>query len=114
MERALKRRVEGDVARAVDEHVNVCGERLRFFLREAQIIFADVAAHDANLVAYEILEGRAVALAHGVEGRRGDDVVPEPRLRLFLRARANGDVDAPDAGAAIDQNRERDLADEPG
>ena len=76
-ERALKRRVEGDVARAVDEHVNVVGDRLRLFFREPQTLLADVAANDPHLVAYEILEGRAVALAHGVEGRRGDDVVPE-------------------------------------
>jgi hypothetical protein len=57
--RAFQSRIEGDVASAIDDHINVRGNKLRFLFSEAKIGFTYVAAHDLNFVADETIEGVA-------------------------------------------------------
>ena len=71
----LERRVEGDLARRVDDHVDVAGHRRGRLVGQAQVGLGDVAVDHPHLVAQEGGQplGPAVGLAQGIEDRRGDD-----------------------------------------
>ena len=90
---ALERGIESNVAGGVDDDVDIVGDGLCFFFAVAEVRLGDVAASDDDLVADETFERAAVTFAQRIERRRGDDVVPEAILRLFLRTRAHGEID---------------------
>ena len=79
-QRALERWVEGDVAGAVDDDVDIVGDSLGLFFGVAKIRFADVAAQHDNLVANETFQRAAVTFAQRIEWRRRDHAVPKSRF----------------------------------
>src|SRR5581483_3232385 len=111
---AFERRIESHVAGGVDDYVDVLGDAFCLFFGETEIGFGDIAANDGNFVAYEILEGGAIALAHRIEWRRADYIVPKARLGFFLRTRAHRHVHAADIRKTMQEHAERDFADKAG
>src|ERR1044072_4825297 len=80
-QRALQSRVESYIAGRIDNDVDVFRYALSFFFSESEIGLGDVAAHNRNLIADEVVEGGAVTFTHGIERFSGNYVIPEARLR---------------------------------
>ena len=62
-EPAFKSWIECDVARGVDDDVDIVGDCLSFFFAIAKVGLADVTTPDYDLVANETLECVAVSIA---------------------------------------------------
>ena len=107
---ALECGIESYVAGGVDDDVDIVGDGLCFFFAVAEVCLGDVAASDDDFVVDETFERAAVTFAQRIEWRRGNDVVPETILRLFLRTRAHGEIDLADVRKAMQQHAQRYFA----
>src|SRR6185436_8575197 len=105
----LQSGIEGDVAGAVDDDIDVVGDSLCFLVAIAEVDVANVSPQHCNLVANEPFKGGAVTLAQWIEWRRGNDTIPEANFRFFLRTGANRYVNAADVWEAMQQHAERNF-----
>jgi hypothetical protein len=96
----FQRRVEGHLARRVDDHVDVAGHARSILLGKPQVGFRDVAVHHAHLVLQKGAQPFriAVLLAQRIEGVRGHHVIPEARLAGGAGSAPDHDVHAADVG----------------
>src|SRR5574338_834841 len=107
---AFEGRIESNVAGGIDDDVDIAGDGLCFFFAIAEVCLRDITAFDDHLIVYKPLERAAVTFAQRIERRRRDDVVPETIFRLFLRTRADREIDLADIREAMQQHAQRDLA----
>src|SRR5262249_51886073 len=94
--------------------VDVARDPLSLFLTKAEIVFRDVTADDRNFVSNKIVERGAVTFSHWIKWLRADHVLPKAGFRLFLRAGADGHIDAADVRKAVHQHGQRRLAQKAG
>src|SRR4029434_5358649 len=79
-QRALESWVEGDVAGAVKNDVDVVGNSLGLLLGVAKICLADIAAQHDHFVSNESIQRAAVTLTERIEWRRRNHAVPKSRF----------------------------------
>ena len=112
--RELERRIEGDQAGAVDHASELAVELADLLSGEAEHRIGHVARERHAFVPQERIEPVSVALAQGPEGRRGSHLVEEPIVSGPAGSRADEHVDLSHPGVAVEQHRQRDLAEEAG
>src|SRR5262249_33413939 len=109
---ALERRIEGDVSGAVDYNIEVVSNALRIFFGIAEVCIADITTEDLNFLANKSFKSAAISLAERIEWRSGDHMVPEARLRFFLRSGSYRHIHATDVRKAMQQHAQRNFAKE--
>src|SRR6185436_1846983 len=79
----LQSGIEGDVAGAVDDDIDVVGDSLCFLVAIAEGDVANVSTQHRHLVATKPFKRGTVTLAQWVEWRRGNDTIPKANFRFF-------------------------------
>src|SRR5205085_9617724 len=107
-------RIEGHQARRVDHAGELAGQPLELLFGEPQHRIGDVARQRDALFPQERVESVAEAFAQRVERWSRHHFPEKPVVRRSARARPHQDVDLADPGIAVEQHRQRHLAEETG
>ena len=112
--RQLQRGIEGDEPRGVDHARQLAGELFDLLLGEAEHRIGDVAGKSDAFLSQEGLEAVAVAFAQRSERLRSGDLAEETVFGRPAGARTHEDVNPAHVRIAVEQHRQRHLAEEAG
>jgi hypothetical protein len=110
----FQRRVEGHLARGVDDHADVGCHRGRLLVVQAQVVLGDIAVDDANLLDQELVQTVRTAelLAQRIEGSRRHHILPEALLAGGARPPPHHHVHPADVRKAMQQHAQHHFAQE--